>query len=124
MPVEQVAGRSTLSTREAAANPVRRSIRRDPPPPDPALVPTDDELRIRLAEELEYARRLLETMGNQLVGDPVVIGRHCASLQTVDIVGQILGHVAAVTRSSLPERAVERIGMAEMKARLKRRSIL
>jgi hypothetical protein len=108
-----------------AENPPRRSIRRaDAPPLDPALVPTDDPLRQRLAEELEYARRLLDVMGDQLASDPIVVGRHCATLQTVDIVGQMLGHIAAVTRSSVPERAVERIGMADLKARLTRRSIL
>ena len=108
-----------------AQNPPRRSIRRQNAPPlDPGLVPTEDALRLRLAEELEYARRLLDVMGDQLASDPCVIQRHCAALQTVDIVGQMLGHIAAVTRSSAPERAVERIGMADLKARLKRRSIL
>lgn len=102
---------------------VRRSIERDPPPRDPAQTPTMDQLRLRLTEELDYARRMLDAMGNQLASDAVVVVRHCAALQTVDIVGQMLGHVAAVTRSSLPERAVEHIGMAEMKARLKRRSL-
>ncbi len=123
MAMDQAARTTTHQAGAAAGIPVRRSIRRDPPPLDPALVPTDDQLRLRLAEELDYARRLLDAMGNQLASDPVVVRRHCASLQTVDIVGQMLGHAAAVTRSSLPERAVERIGMAEMKARLKRRSI-
>ncbi len=88
------------------------------------MIPCDDQLRLRLAEELDYARRLLDAMGDQLASDPVVVSRHCSALQTVDIVGQLLGHIATVTRSSLPERAVERIGMAELKARLKRRSIL
>ena len=108
-----------------AENPPRRSIRRaDAPPLDPALIPTDDYLRLRLAEELEYARRLLDVMGDQLASDPVVIGRHCAALQTVDIVGQMLSHIGSVIRSSAPERAAERIGMADLKARLTRRSIL
>lgn len=100
----------------------RRSIRRqDAPPIDPALVPTDDELRVRLAEELDYARRMLDAMGDELSADMGVVMRHAVSLQTIDIVGQMLGHIAAVTRSSSPERAVERIGMCELKARLTRR---
>ncbi len=45
------------------------------------------------------------------------------SLQSVDIIGQILGHIAAVVRSSDPQGAVERIGMGDLKARLTRRSI-
>jgi hypothetical protein len=101
----------------------RRSIRRDPPPLDPALVPTDDELRLRLAEELEYARRMLDVMGDELSADMAVVMRHAVALQTVDIVGQMLGHIAAVTRSSAPDRAVERIGMCELKGRLTRKPV-
>lgn len=121
--MEWEAGTAAQSGGMVADTSVRRSIRRDPPPRDPAQTPTMNQLRLRLAEELDYARRMLDAMGNQLASDAVVVVRHCAALQTVDIVGQMLGHVAAVTRSSLPERAVEHIGMAEMKARLKRRSL-
>ena len=100
----------------------RPSIRRDKVPPlDPALVPTEDELRLRLAEELEYARRMLDAMGDELTADMNVVMRHAVALQSVDIVGQILGHIADVTRSSAPEQAVKRIGMCELKARLNRR---
>jgi hypothetical protein len=106
-----------------ARAPERRSIRRDPPPRPPALIPTEDPLQLRLAEELEYARRMLDQMGDTLSADPMVVGRHMTSLQTVDIVGQILGHVANVTRSSDPNGAVERIGMCELKARLTRSRI-
>ena len=102
----------------------RRSIRRDPPPLDPALVPSEDLLRQRLAEELEYARRMLDSMGDQLSADGHVIVRHSVALQAIDIIGQMLGHIAAVTRSSAPERAVERIGMCELRARLTRKPTL
>ena len=98
----------------------RRSIRRDPPPLPCALIPTDNPLQLRLAEELEYVRRMLDQMGDALSADPMVVGRHMTALQTVDIVGQILGHVANVTRSSDPGGAVDRIGMCELKARLTR----
>ncbi|MDQ3143635.1 MAG: hypothetical protein M3Q57_01975 [Pseudomonadota bacterium] len=96
------------------------SIRREAPPLPPALVPSDDELKLRLAEELEYARRLLDTMGDELAADMAVIMRHSVALQSVDIVGQMLGHIANVVRSSDPPGAVERIGMCELKARLQR----
>lgn len=102
----------------------KRSIRREAPPLDPALVPTDDELRLRLAEELEFARRMLDAMGDELSADMAVVMRHSVALQTVDIVGQMLGHIAAVTRSSAPDRAVERIGMCELKGRLTRKPAL
>lgn len=112
--------------REFRTQPVngqRPSIRRDPPPLDPALVPTDDPLKLRLAEELEYARRMLEIMGDDLSADMGVVMRHAVALQSIDIVGQMLGHIANVTRSSAPERAVERIGMCELKSRLKRSTL-
>lgn len=102
--------------------PKPKSIRRDPPPVPAALIPTEDRLRQRLAEELEYARRMLDIMGDALASDGSVVVRHGTSLQSVDIVGQMLGHIANVIRSSDPEGAVDLIGMAELKARLQRRS--
>ena len=54
----------------------RPSIRRDAPPLDPALIPTDDELRLRLAQELDYARRMLDAMGDELTADMSVVMRH------------------------------------------------
>ena len=105
---------------EYRANPQRPSIRREPPPLAAALVPTEDQLKLRLAEELEYARRMLEQMGDTLSNDPLVVARHITSLQSVDIVGQLLGHIANVVRSSDPDGAVERIGMCDLKARLLR----
>lgn len=105
----------------------QKPLRRDPPlrpAADAPLPPTEDQLRLRLAEELEYARRMLDAMGEELASDGAVVMRHTAALQSVDIVGQMIGHVANVVRCSAPEEAVERIGMAELKGRLKRRSIL
>jgi hypothetical protein len=104
-------------------SPARKSIRRDPPPTPAALIPTDDVVRLRLAEELEYARRMLNLMGDELSSDGAVIARHGMALQSVDIVGQMMGHIANVIRSSDPQGAIELIGMGELKARLKRRSM-
>jgi hypothetical protein len=75
---------------------------------------------LRLAEELEYARRMLDLMGDELASDMAVVMRHSVQLQSVDIVGQMLGHIASVVRSGDPEAAVERIGMCDLKARLTR----
>lgn len=104
--------------------PKRRSIRRDPPPIDPALIDTDDVIHLRLAEEIDYIRRMMDALGNELSADSAVVVRHFGCLQSIDIIEQMLGHLAAVIRSSAPERAVERIGMADLKARLKRRPLL
>jgi hypothetical protein len=108
---------------QVPGSPARKSIRRDPPPRPPVVPPTDDVLSLRLAEELDYARRILETMGNDLSNDPMVIARHMVALQSVDVISQLLGHVANVVRSSQPSAAAEQIGMVELKARLTRRSI-
>lgn len=107
-----------------AQSPVPRSIRRDPPPTPAALIPTDDPLRLRLAEELEFARRMLEAMGESLSSDGLLVARHVTALQSVDIVGQMLGHIANVVRSSDPDGAVERIGMGDLKGRLTRKSMV
>lgn len=120
------AARASVSDAPAAAGDntptPRKSLRLESPPPLPAaLVPTDDPLRLRLAEELDYARRLLDAMGDEFAADLLIVSRHPTSLQSVDILGQMLGHLANVIRSSDPQGAVERIGMCELKARLQRR---
>jgi hypothetical protein len=102
----------------------RPSIRRDPPQPPKVAPPTEDQLRLRLADEMEYARRMLSSMGDELSSDGLVVSRHLAELQTIDIVGQMLGHIASVVRSSDTAAAVDAIGMGELKARLMRRTIL
>ena len=102
----------------------RVSIRRNPSPPPKSPTPTDDQLRLRLAEELEYARRMLSAMGDELSADALVVSRHFAELQTVDIVGQMLGHIASVVRSSDPPAAVNAIGMGALRARLMRNNPL
>ncbi len=108
---------------EFRAGAQRKSIRREPPPKPRSAVPTDDVLNLRLAEELEYARRMLDLMGDALTADPSMLVRHGVALQSVDVVGQIIGYIAAAVRSSDPAGAVEHIGMADLRGRLTRTSI-
>ncbi len=56
--------------------------------------------------------------------DRIAVSRHGMALQSLDIVGQMLGHIANVIRSSDPETAVEEIGMSDLKARLTRSGAL
>jgi hypothetical protein len=102
----------------------RKRIRRDAPPLRAVPGRTDDPLRVRLGEELDYVRRMLEALGDQLAGDPILIRRHAVALQSLDITGQILNHVGNVIRSSDPQSTVEDIGMSDLKARLTRKSAL
>jgi hypothetical protein len=121
---EQTQARCDVIQADFRAEPKgRRSIRRDPPPLPQALVPTGDPLLLRLAEELDYTRRMLDVMGDELASDSLIVARHMTALQSVDIVGQILGHIASVIRSSDPPGAVDRIGMSDLKARLTRTKI-
>lgn len=84
----------------------------------PRIPLTDDPLSLRLAEELDYARRMLDAMGDDLAADMGVVMRHSVALQAVDIVGQMLGHIANVVRSADPKASVDRIGMGDLKARI------
>jgi len=76
------------------------------------------ELDILLAEELDHARRMLEAMGDELALDMAVVAEHALALQAVDIVGQMIGHIANVVRADDRGAAVERIGMCELKTKL------
>ena len=71
-----------------------------------------------LAEELDHARRMLEAMGDELSLDLAVVTEHALALQAVDIVGQMIGHIANVVRAEDRSAAVERIGMCELKTKL------
>lgn len=109
---------------ESDAPPARRPLRRDPPTAPPAIIPaTDDRLHLHLAEEIDFVRRQIEALGNEISGDSLVVMRHMVSLQVFDRVAQVLGHLAAVTRSSNPAATVDAIGMTELKARLQRRAL-
>ena len=76
------------------------------------------ELDHRLAAELDHARAMLVMMGDELALDQQIVAEHGVVLQAVDIVGQMLGHIANVVRADDRRAAVDRIGMCELKAKL------
>jgi hypothetical protein len=71
-----------------------------------------------LAAELDHARDMLVMMGDELAMSPEIVAEHGMALQAVDIVGQILGHIASVVRADDAQSAIDRIGMCELKAKL------
>lgn len=75
-------------------------------------------LDLRLAGELDVARAMLEEMGDELSASVAVLADHGVALQSVDIVSQMLGHIANVVRANDRPDAIERIGMGELKAKL------
>ncbi len=106
---------------EARADPpAGRSLRAPEATPAPVLSPDLDK---RLADELGYVQRLLEGLGDELIADLLLIQRHGKSLQSLDLVGQVLGHVSAILRADDKAAVVEEIGMEDLRARLKRKAI-
>ena len=116
--------RQIWGTEEEAPAAERLPVPRDFQPRNLGIEETSDRLHLKLGEELEYARRMLDAMGDELSADPIAVSRHGLVLQTLDIVGQMLGHIANVIRSSDPASAVEQIGMCDLKARLTRNGAL
>ncbi len=106
---------------EARANPLSGRALRSAEAP--ATHPVVADLDKRLADELGYVQRLLEGLGDELIADLLLIQRHGKSLQSLDLVGQILGHVSTILRSDDKAAVVEDIGMDDLRARLKRKAI-
>ena len=75
-------------------------------------------LDLLLAAELDHARDMLVMMGDELAMSQEIVAEHGTALQAVDIVGQMLGHIANVVRADDPKAAIARIGMCELKTKL------
>ena len=115
--------RMTWRVDDASDEP-RKPLRRDPPPRSKPPAQSSDALRIRLGEELDYLRRMLDALGDQLSSDPILVRRHALALQSLDLVCQILTHVGLVIRSSDPHSAAEDVSTGGLRTRLMRRSAL
>jgi hypothetical protein len=89
-----------------------------PAPPRPA--PSGDVLDHRVAEELEAIARRLELLGGALANDPILLHRHAAQLQSIDLIKQTLCHLAQVVATDEKEKAIALITLSELKARLQR----
>jgi len=61
---------------------------------------------------------MLMMMGDELAMSTEIVAEHGTALQAVDIVGQMLGHVANVVRAENQNAAIARIGMCELKTKL------
>jgi hypothetical protein len=84
------------------------------------LEPTNDIIESRLSQEIEYAQRLLEAVGDCFVSDPDILERHETTMQSFDIIGQLLGHISKVIGAKDKREAINRIGTQELRSRLKR----
>lgn len=108
---------------QARRDEVRQHLFKPAPASSLPLARTEDVLSARVAEELDYVRRLIEGIGDRLVADRVVLQKHSDALQGFDVIGQLLGHLSAVVAAADRDAAVDRIGMQELKTRLTRASL-
>jgi hypothetical protein len=77
------------------------------------------EIDARIARELTALRDLLENMGEQLSDEPAVVQHHPGALQGFDLACQILGHLAQILAAENRGAAIDRIGMVELRERLR-----
>src|SRR5688572_1407005 len=82
-----------------------------PAPSAPTVLP--DHLEKRLADELAYVQRLIESMGDELISEPIVVRHHTRALQSIDIASQILGYLAVIIVADDRAAAVEAVGMED-----------
>jgi hypothetical protein len=82
-----------------------------------------DVLDSRLAEEILLVARIIEQLGEDIAEEPLMIARHGHSLQQLDVAVQTLGHIARIITADDPEAVLDEIGMKELVARLRRRSL-
>jgi len=108
---------------EARGGPASGHAERLPAEPG-APHPACEQLDARLADELAFVRRLLESLGDELIDEPIVVQRHGRALQSLDLASQILAHVAAIIVAADKGAVVEQIGMEDLRARLKRKPLV
>jgi len=84
---------------------------------------SDSVLEQRVAEELALVIRQLEQLGDILAADPILLHRHAAQLQSIDLMQQLLGHLGRVVAARDKAMAVDRITLSELKSRLKRKAL-
>jgi hypothetical protein len=107
---------------------IQQAVRAGQPLPScDSAAPTDcdapGQLNARIAEELDYVSRLIESLGDQLAADPAILMKHSKVLQNMDLGNQILKHLAAIVAAEDPATEVATVGMSDLRARLTRRTL-
>jgi len=84
---------------------------------------SDDPLDRRVAEELDLVARELEQLGGILAGDPILLHRHGAQLQSIDRIKQVLGHIGRIVAARDKAVALDQVTLQELRGRLKRQPL-
>lgn len=106
------------AARASVALPAARTIYRAP-----IMAPlkaSSSLLDQRLQEELEFTRRIIEALGEQLAKDPILLTRYQSGLQSLDMATQTIGHLARVIGAEDKVQAAEQTPMESLKVRLLR----
>lgn len=87
------------------------------------LALTEDPLDRRLAEEIDYARRHLDTIGDVLSDNGYLLHKHGRELQSLDRVNQLLAHIARVISAQDRRAATASITLEDLRGRLMRTAL-
>lgn len=83
--------------------------------------PRADILDGRIAEELAYIRRVLDSVGDTLSDDAIILQRHGNALQQIDAACQVLAELAVILGSEDRGAAAGAVNMHDLRARLLRK---
>ena len=83
--------------------------------------PRADVLEGRIAEELAYLRRVLDSVGDVLSDDTIILQRHSDALQQIDVACQTLAELGAILGSKDRVAAAAAVNMHDLRARLLRK---
>jgi hypothetical protein len=114
--VSEWAGVQATTRSDPDSSPLPSSLLPQPAPPaaGETLLPR------RVAEEIAYVQRLIDSIGEELVANPVFVNRYQRSFQNFDLASQILGHLSRVLMAEDQVAAADQIGMQDLRKRLLR----
>ena len=104
---------------------VRRGVEHPAARPQTLDVPEEISkvLKGRLAQEIEYAARMLDGLSEVLIKDPIILHRHATKLQSIDIARQLLAGVATLVASEDPVTDLLNLPSSELRNRLLRKNL-
>lgn len=85
------------------------------------ILPDTDLLETRIAEELAYVRRVLDSAGDALSDDAIVLQRHSGALQQIDVACQVLAELGTILGSGNRVTAAAAVSMHDLRSRLLRK---
>lgn len=80
--------------------------------------PLSHKLRMKIADELDCARKEIEQLGGLLCSDPDLVAAHMTSLQALDMIGQQQLALAAILRADDPQAAIAGTTLEQLRKRL------